>query len=685
MIKKMLPVVALSLTTQCAFAARYDPQDLAAILNEIEATGSAAVMVNLAPSSMNELFSGSSAAVERSRANAARLLEELDGHYWKEGKWENGLGQMQLYLQAKGLEKLMHSDNAVSFTVGSSWRERTLLSDLDQNLSRIENQLLNDGQAEVEIVLNIDGLDYRVTPQGKYKTTLAEKDDTAVANLRQAIAAHLPHERTDAAPVADGATMRLTITYPEFIELVQNENIRHLQPVGAEKSFSLHVDPQIQEFFAGASGDGTVDVLIEIRNPLAGGKLSPASFSRTRTVNERMLLEVFAQIGIEQIENLFASVGVAQVKLNRQQYFKLLSLEDKRIRSIGLNSAVGKPLLNLSTATLNVPLAWESGYRGAGQMVAVLDTGVQKSHEAFKDGNGNSRIIYEGCFGTNGSGLKSICPNQNFRGDSPFETPGAGSPGPVKAGENRMRAHGTHVAGIAVGSSVQYPGIAPEAQLVPIQVFSYQGAEPVTVFAADLLAAFEAGAWETQYSDNFPLTVTMSFGLETHAGNCDKASTAYSALSNYVNIFKSRQIPVVSATGNDGHRGRGLSFPSCIPNVIKVGSLDNDGTLQKISAFTNLANPANFTGPIFLAPGGGVTSPAADPDNDAAYDVRAGTSMAAPHVAGLYALAKSAMPDYSLDDLTAWINANFTETVHADLCSVLGGCRTEAFKAIKIK
>ena len=106
-------------------------------------------------------------------------------------------------------------------------------------------------------------------------------------------------------------------------------------------------------------------------------------------------------------------------------------------------------------------------------------------------------------------------------------------------------------------------------------------------------------------------------------------------------------VPVIAATGNNTLSGA-INWPACVNGVIKVSSVLNDSLGQTRTLQANLANPTAFPGETFwLAPGGqsgfgvrssipGATLTATAPDH--------GTSMAAPHIAGFYAVLKGVVP-----------------------------------------
>jgi len=689
-LRKLFPLAALFLGIQSAYSAQYDEQQASAILAEIDSNGAAPVLINLFDSSLHELLGDPQALKEKSAVRSGVLLGELSGGYWSQGKWESGLGQLRLYVNRNGLEKLKQSDNALSFAPADSWRTLTLLDNRGGALDRIESRLREQESVEVEAVLNVDGLDYRLKRDGTYEIVATPEKTFQTASLAAAVTARLGQAKAAATLSAATPVARLKIGYADFIELAQNENVRSLRLVDDAGPAAPSAFPALSVKSVLPGGNEKIRVIVQIRNPLLSGRLSPSSYEIARRENENALREIFAEAGIDKAGARFPGIGAAQLELDQTQYQRLLNLQDKRIADIVPDAIVARAKLNVSGPSQGVPLAWAEGYSGKGQMIAVLDTGLQLNHETFRDAQGNSRIRYQGCFGTNAEGFSSVCPQQNAQGDSPFELPGSGSyyDGP---GSSDSYEHGTHVAGIAAGSSPQYTGVAPEADLVAAQVFSYHPAEGSAVFMSDLLTVFETGVSESRYSSTFPLTVNMSLGGETaFLENCDPY---YPSFAIYVQLLKAKQIPVVVASGNEYFR-YGLTFPSCVSHTIKVGSLANDGNLRRVSAFGNLGPQANFTGPFFLAPGEGVTSAVPLPGSDAGYASFNGTSMAAPQVAGLYALAKSALPDYTIDQITAWIQANFTQQLSVWILAVVSGSTPgdyryipgyETFNVIKIQ
>ncbi|CAG0947431.1 partial Minor extracellular protease vpr, partial [Anaerolineae bacterium] len=122
------------------------------------------------------------------------------------------------------------------------------------------------------------------------------------------------------------------------------------------------------------------------------------------------------------------------------------------------------PSLAESTALIGATNAWASGYAGAGQTVAILDTGVDKTHSFL-----TNKVVSEACYSTTSTGVSSsVCPG----GVNQSTAPGSGVNCDVTV---EGCDHGTHVAGIAAGKDpggLGFSGVARDANIIAIQVFS---------------------------------------------------------------------------------------------------------------------------------------------------------------------------------------------------------------------
>ncbi len=289
------------------------------------------------------------------------------------------------------------------------------------------------------------------------------------------------------------------------------------------------------------------------------------------------------------------------------------------------------PVLMDSVPWIGADTAWGMGFSGSGQAVAILDTGVDGAH-SFLSG----KVIAEACFSTTYPplGSSSLCPG----GLDSEEGSGAG----VACAEEIFGCdHGTHVAGIAAGSGATFSGVARDADIIAVQVFSrFEGStctnyglpSPCALtYTSDQIAALE---WiYEQGADLNIASVNMSLGGGQYFAPCDTDSRKAA-----IDQLRSIDVATVIASGNNGFTDA-LAAPGCISSAISVGS----STLSdSISGFSNVASFLDL-----LAPGSSITSSV--PGNG--FGTFSGTSMAAPHVAGAWAILMSKNPGATVEEI----------------------------------
>ncbi len=268
--------------------------------------------------------------------------------------------------------------------------------------------------------------------------------------------------------------------------------------------------------------------------------------------------------------------------------------------------------LSTSTRLTEATEATSLGRGGAGQHIAVLDTGVDKAHPFLA-----GKVVSEACFSA-----RANCPG------GVTSSTAVGSGVPCAYAVNGCR-HGTHVAGIAAGKGASFSGVARDAKLISINVFSrFSGTEcagagesPCTKsFVSDQIKGLDR---VFALRNTFRIaSVNMSLGGGSFSANCDTDSRK-AAIDN----LRSAGIATVIASGND-FNNNGVSAPSCISTAITVGSTTK---LDAVSAFSNSHALVELLAPGSAInssiPGGGFTP----------FD---GTSMATPHVAGAWAVMR---------------------------------------------
>ena len=180
---------------------------------------------------------------------------------------------------------------------------------------------------------------------------------------------------------------------------------------------------------------------------------------------------------------------------------------------------IAEPALAESAAIVGAPTAWDSGFSGSGQTVAVIDSGVDKNHPFL-----SGRVVAEGCYSSNVSSRStSVCPDGAT--ESIVPSSGLYCPNSVAG-----CAHGTNVAGIAAGRGSNFSGVAKDANVIAIQIYSSFGSAtdcgttPTPCgryWTSDLLKGLErVRTLQTTINNIAAVNVSLQTGQE-FASNCD--------------------------------------------------------------------------------------------------------------------------------------------------------------------
>lgn len=284
--------------------------------------------------------------------------------------------------------------------------------------------------------------------------------------------------------------------------------------------------------------------------------------------------------------------------------------------------ALMQPSLAQSVPLIGVTPVWDFGVTGTGQAVAIIDSGVDASHPFL-----SGKVIAEACFSSDTVISDSVCPN----GAASQAGPGAAAP--CALADCR---HGTHVAGIAAGKGSSFSGVAKDAQIIAVQVFSAFttgcAAPPcLSAYTSDIMKGLEH-VYSLRNTYRIA-SVNMSLGGGAFNTYCDTDS-----LKPVIDNLRSAGIATIIASGNESKTSQ-ISSPACISSAISVGAT------TKSDAVASYSNSAGIL--RLLAPGSAITSSVPG----GGFASMSGTSMATPHVTGIWALAKSRMPDASVTDI----------------------------------
>ena len=699
-------LVAVCLAHPSANAAKVDKADLAQLNATAKQSGYVAVLVHLGEVSLQAIKSGGAAFVRaQMQVRQSTLLTELGATALQGGVWNNGLGQIGVYVTPAGLQKLQSSSNAVSFSPDTTRSMRATASDRSGALSAIESALRDVDLVGVEVIYDIPSVFYELDTQGRtFARGTAAFEADALSRMNESFDRHpaLRNANTGESIRAkilarfgalaqslstEGAVaVPMQVDRAAFYSLREQPGVIAIRPAGFKDTRVTKVDPEALDA-AHTTGSATVEIVLKGSEAFnhAGGHMTQTGWATQKRIHEAAISDIVSTWAGKLVRN-HGQVGGGFVTLTEAALRNLAKSGDPRIAAVNLLRGAAVPALSTATGTfiMNMPNAWAANYRGAGQYVAFLDNGIRKQHVMLQDATGQSRVVLEGCFGTNGivsQGLlsgtyESPCPSQNASGDSPPGTLNAGDPSPESWGGYFNGSHGTYVAAAAIGRASAstgygptFQGVAPDAYGVSVNVFSkIAGSTTTTALPQDIADGLAYLYSFTRPGVVIGATINMSFASpELYTSNCDNVN---SIITSHVQNFLSRGIPVVAATGNSGSH-TSISWPACIQNVMKVATVNNSATTLNLALVpnTNYADPANFTGTFYVGPGGTpgrsnwvysagayLTFPSSSDYSDT---LGAGdSSVSAAFVSGYYAVVKAALPDWSVADITAWIVAS---------------------------
>lgn len=277
---------------------------------------------------------------------------------------------------------------------------------------------------------------------------------------------------------------------------------------------------------------------------------------------------------------------------------------------------------------INVPQAWDMTLGSPSVIVAVIDTGVLLNHPDLQGVMSNGYdFISSTSISNDGDGI-----------DPDPDDPGDG------CGTDTASFHGTHVAGTIganTNNQIGVAGIAPASTLMPLRVLGCGGGTTYDVGQAMLYAAGlpnDSGVIVDEIAD----VINLSLG-----------GGGYSQYQqDNVDAVRNAGVIIVAAAGNDNSTA--AHYPSSYAGVISVSAVDADGEKTWYSNYG--------PGVDVAAPGGGYSAiystdgeEAADSSIEFTYEYKIGTSMAAPHVAGVLALMKSVNASLTPADIDAML------------------------------
>ena len=394
-----------------------------------------------------------------------------------------------------------------------------------------------------------------------------------------------------------------------------------------------------------------VSVIVEFTAP-------PRLESRSRAAAET-LESLFAQLStdIDRIERgtgrVAANAAGSPIRFQYRMAFAGASVRVTRealpaIRALSYVRAVHddstfEAYLDRSVPHIGVPQVWERhGLKGHRIVIAIIDTGVDYTHWALGKGFGPGRRVVGG---------------YDFYNDDadPMDDNG----------------HGTHVAGIAAGSP-PLKGIAPAATLLAYKVLGKDGSGPLSAILAAVDRAMDPDG-NGDSSDRADV-VNMSLGGPLSRNDALIAAVERSTAAGTVFCL---------AAGNSFAHGS-IGSPGAAPSAITVGASDLQDQPKDFTSHGPIGG-SWLVKPEIAAPGFEIAS--AVPGGTTR--IASGTSMAAPHVAGVAALVLARHPGWSPADVKAAIVStakpvlDFTTGSPLPSITSSGAGRIDALRAVE--
>ncbi|WP_324664244.1 S8 family serine peptidase [Dehalococcoides mccartyi] len=308
-----------------------------------------------------------------------------------------------------------------------------------------------------------------------------------------------------------------------------------------------------------------------------------------RNTNKTVLLgQIFCEMDEDQAKALEKVPGLV-VKLRKEYRTNQTLTELTSVQTIS-------DVFYLLRSYFNPPLT------GAGLTVAVLDTGVRKTHQSLR-----SKVVYEANYSN------SPTPDDVF-------------------------GHGTQVAFVIAGgmhSAGEKAGVSPGASLMNIKVIGDDGVgtDEGIIMGIDKvchLAEEARRAGLVVQDEMYPNVINLSLGGEDDGDPdnpvrlaCRQASQVYG-------------LDVVAAAGNFGPKMTTITLPACDPEVIAVGAIETLGELVIWDKSSRGPTAQGETKPDFVLWGTDIEMASEKADDE--YITKSGTSFSAPMLSGLTGL-----------------------------------------------
>lgn len=231
-----------------------------------------------------------------------------------------------------------------------------------------------------------------------------------------------------------------------------------------------------------------------------------------------------------------------------------------------------------SVPAIGGDISQKTGYTGKGMVVAILDTGLDTSHEAFQNAVNAPKFTKQDIadkLASDSLRVGNVNVKSIYQSDKiPFAYDYYGNDTNVSGGNS----HGTHVAGIVGANKGQVTGVAPDAQLMIMKIFGDDGSG---AYDSDIIAALEDAV--VLGADAVNMSLGMTAGFSEAAAT--KTREVYQRVKNagislmcaagneYSSSYKSAggtDLPLASNPDNGA-----VASPSTYGAALSVASMNN--------------------------------------------------------------------------------------------------------------
>jgi subtilisin family serine protease len=206
---------------------------------------------------------------------------------------------------------------------------------------------------------------------------------------------------------------------------------------------------------------------------------------------------------------------------------------------------------------------------GSNTLIAIIDTGLDWTHDDFIDQNGNTRVAWLLDQTTPATGaypaLEALGSGAVYSA-AEIQRALDGETGPIWESARDVIGHGTHIAGVAAASDERYPGAAPGARLVIVKAIEAD----LSGFTEENVLQALAFVEEIARRERQPLVLNLSLG--NHMGAHDGTTPIEVALDDMASS-ESPRIAVVVAAGNERNRAlhaRAAACSICLPTRLRL-------------------------------------------------------------------------------------------------------------------